>query len=252
MVVGQERRYYKEVDSTNTKAKLWAKAGAKTGSLVIADRQTAGRGRNGRDWHSPSGVGIWMSVLLRPEVDVVAIPRLSLVAGLAIVKAVQAHTGLDAKIKWPNDVVINGKKVCGVLCEMQGSGGRVDYAVVGVGMNVNTEAFPESLPYASSLYVESGIRYDREVLIEYFCNYFDTYYKAYQKEGKLIDFIEEYKNNCINLNNKVKILEDDRQYEAYATDINDKGHLIVQQDDGTITEVFVGEVSVRGLYGYVE
>lgn len=251
LIIGKERRYYKEVDSTNTKAKEWAREGAKDGSLVLADRQTSGKGRNGRIWDSPPGVGIWMSTILRPSLNPQDVPQLSLIAGVAICKAIQQCTGLDAKIKWPNDVVVEGKKVCGILCEMQVIQERVKYAIVGIGINVNTEIFPQDLPHASSLYLLSGKKQDREEMITCLCQYFDSYYKSYEETACLTFLMEEYKSNCITLNNKVKILDNKESYEAYASDISQEGHLILRLPDGSKKEVFAGEVSVRGLYGYI-
>ena len=179
------------------------------------------------------------------------LPGLTLVAGLAICEAIQAQTDLPVRIKWPNDIVLNGKKICGILCEMQANQEGVQYAVVGVGVNVNTDSFPTDLPYASSLYRQSGIKYDREPIIESFCTRFDHYYRDYQKEQNLGFLLENYKSNCITLNNKVKIINNQQTKEAEAQDITKTGELFVQYEDGTEECILAGEVSVRGLYDYI-
>ncbi|MGL4799723.1 MAG: biotin--[acetyl-CoA-carboxylase] ligase [Cellulosilyticaceae bacterium] len=250
-MIGIKRRYYEEVDSTNTKAKEWAKQGAKDGSVVIADKQWAGKGRGGKCWASPAGVGIWMSIILRPTIKPQAIAPLTLIAGLAMSESIEEETGLEVGIKWPNDLVVHNKKICGILCEMHATQERVEYAIVGVGVNVNTEHFPEELPYASSLYLEKGKKYNREHMINRFCEIFEGYYMDYIKTEAFDALVSKYEDKCITLNKKVKIIDNQQTYEAYAKGISSEGHLIIQPETGEDRQIFAGEVSVRGLYGYV-
>lgn len=250
-MIGAKRRYYEETDSTNSRAKEWAKQGALDGSIVIADKQCAGRGRNGKVWTSPSGVGIWMSIILRPLLEAQELAPLTLITGLAMCEAIEEVTGVETKIKWPNDLVVKDKKLCGILCEMQATQKGVQHVIVGIGVNVNTEAFDVSLPYATSLYKVTGHQYNREQIIDAFCNVFEKYYRHYHDTKSFGDFKEKYEDKCITLNNKVKIIDNQQNYEAYAQHISEEGHLVILKEDGQTEEVYAGEVSVRGLYGYV-
>lgn len=249
--IARQMKHYESIESTNITAKQWAKDGAVEGSLVVADTQTLGKGRLGRAWDSPVGVGLWLSIVLRPNFRVDKVAQLTLIAGVAMSEAIEAVTGLDTKIKWPNDIIINKKKVCGILCEMQVKENKIQYVIAGIGVNVNNLDFPENLPHATSLYIEGGQAYDKKDIRVDFCNRFEDYYKKYQETFDLEFLLEEYKNRCINLNNKANIIDNQTSYEADIQDITAEGHLVVQTADGCIKHISSGEVSVRGLYGYV-
>lgn len=249
--IGQDLEYYEEIDSTNIRAKAWAKEGAKEGSIVIADYQNAGKGRLGRVWLSPKATGIWMSLILRPMLLPIEIPQITLVAGLSMCKAIQNLTGLDAKIKWPNDIVVNKKKVCGILTEMSATEKEISYVVVGIGVNVNNQTFDSSIPYATSLAAEGKSYYQREQIIKRFAEIFEKQYELYTQDRSLKSILKEYKNNCITLNKEVRISNTHEEYTAYIEDINTDGSLIITRSDGRCETIFSGEVSVRGLYGYV-
>lgn len=249
--MGKIIEYYEEIDSTNTRAKEWAKEGAQAGSMVLAEMQNSGKGRLGRLWVSPSGVGIWMSIILRPDVMPVNVPQVTLVAGLSMCKAIRQVTGLEAQIKWPNDIVVASKKVCGILTEMSATMEKVNYVVVGVGVNVNTTEFDESIPYASSLAREGQKQYEREEIIKAFAEIFEEDCKLFEEDKSLKNILKEYKDYCITLNKEVRISNNQVDYIAYVEDISEDGSLIIKKQDGTYEKVFAGEVSVRGLYGYV-
>lgn len=142
---GQEIHYFPEIDSTNIRAKQLAENGVSTGTLVVADRQTAGRGRRGRGWESPSGCSIYMSILLRPEFLPAKAPMLTLVMAYSVTESLRACTGLDLRIKWPNDIVLNGKKLVGILTEMSTEIDYINHVVIGVGINVNMDSFQKIL-----------------------------------------------------------------------------------------------------------
>ena len=249
--LGQVIEYRNEVDSTNNLAKELAAKGASEGTLVVADKQTSGKGRLGRNWESPAGTGIWMSLILRPNVLPQYASQLTLVAGLGVCEAVKKSTGLDAKIKWPNDIVVNGKKVCGILTEMSAEMDRVNYVVVGIGINANMEDFPEELPYASSLKLEGQKECIRREIIQYFLEIFEVDYDNYKSKMNLQPVKDRYEENCITLHKKVKLINKENEWIAEAVGITNLGALVVRYEDGKEEEVMSGEVSVRGLYGYI-
>lgn len=250
--VGKKVVYFEETDSTNNQAKKLAEDGAEHGTLVITEVQNSGRGRRGRQWISPKGSGIWMSLILRPQIEPFAASMLTLVSAMAVAKAVQEVTGQECNIKWPNDIVLNNKKICGILTEMSAEVDTVSYVVVGPGINVNTEYFDESIQnMATSIFVETGIHVKRSKLIELFAKYFEQYYDSFVQAGDLSELVDEYNSLLINVNRQVKISDTKGEFTGEALGIDDKGELLVKKEDGTVCNIIAGEVSVRGLYGYV-
>lgn len=244
--------FYDEIGSTNDECKKLAEEGAKHGTLVVAEKQTKGKGRRGRNWESPKGTGIWMTLLLRPDIEPYNSSGLTLVAAMAIDKAITEVTGLDAKIKWPNDIVVNGKKVTGILTEMSAQPEMINYIVIGIGINVNTEEFPEDIAKtASSLKIESGKTIKRSSIIALFGKYFEQYYARYIKTQDMSLLIDEYNKELINVDRQIKVLAKENSYTGIAKGINRHGELIVETEDKELRNVVAGEVSVRGLYGYV-
>ena len=248
--MGKHIEYYEEIDSTNLRAKAWSKEGALEGSLVLAELQSAGRGRMGKQWDSPKQEGIWMSLIVKPNIPIDKIPQITILAGLCMCESIREVTGLKAQIKWPNDLVVNNKKVCGILCEMVKVKQQL-VVVVGIGVNVNSKKFPDDLPHATSLYLEGKKLLDRAVIIKSFLEHFEKRYFGYTERGSLENLIEDYKNCCINLNKQVKIIESRQEFIGIVRDIDQEARLIVQKEDGSLVAVLSGEVSVRGLYGYV-
>lgn len=243
---------YEEVTSTNQLAKSKANEGVQEGAVFIAEKQTAGRGRLGKTWESPYGSGIWMSIILRPDISPQDVSGLTLVTGLAICKAIREVTGLPAYIKWPNDIIINGKKVSGILTEMSAEVQRINYVVVGIGINVNIASFSKEIePIATSLKLEGKQRYNRKDIIVSLLTIFEEYYNLYIRDCSLIAIIDEYKELCITLQNDVKIIEREGSYLATPIDIDKTGALIVENKIGERKIITSGEVSVRGVYGYV-
>jgi BirA family biotin operon repressor/biotin-[acetyl-CoA-carboxylase] ligase len=249
--LGKDIRYYEEVDSTNEKAKAFARQGSEEGTVIIADKQLVGKGRLGKTWDSPSGTGIWMSIILKPSIIPAEASQLTLLAGLNMCEAIQRVTGLDCKIKWPNDIVLNGKKVCGILTEMSAELDRINYIILGIGVNVNTKSFGEALSHATSLSLEGGKDYGRRYIVKEFLQLFEADYMRYKNEKSINLFLERYRASCITLHNHVKVIGADKEYIAYAKDIAQDGSLIVIDEDGREKSVFSGEVSVRGIYNYI-
>lgn len=248
---GQELHYFQEIDSTNLEAKRLGEQNTPHGTIVIAEKQTAGRGRRGKGWESPSGSSIYMTILLRPELEPTHAPMLTLVMAMAVTKAIQQETELEAKIKWPNDVVVNGKKVVGILTEMSTEIDYINHVVIGVGINVNTQKFPEEISAtATSLALEKGKQMRRSPLIVSVMQQFETYYERFIQSKDLAFLMEEYNHLLVNCNREVKVLGKE-SYTGIARGINTKGELLVERENGETEVVFAGEVSVRGIYGYV-
>lgn len=191
-------------------------------------------------------------LLLRPDFEAEHAPMLTLIMGMAACMAIEKITGLTAEIKWPNDVVINKKKTTGILTEMGMSEGKISYVVVGIGINLNMESFPEELAYkATSLKIECGHEINRDEIAAALLFYFEQYYEKFEQTHNLGFLIEEYNNHLVNRGKEVLIKEKDGEYTGISRGINDKGELLVEKKDGNCVEIFSGEVSVRGLYGYV-
>ena len=248
--VGKTVHFARETDSTNLWIKRLAKEGAPEGTLALAEFQSAGRGRLGRSWEVPEGTSVMMSILLRPKFEPQYAPTLTLVMGMAVAKAVK-NLGFDVSIKWPNDVVVSHKKICGILTEMGVRDGKIDYAVIGVGINVNIKEFPEEMAdKATSLYLESGKEFDRSQIPGLVMEAFEKYYEKFTATCDLSGLKEEYESILANYNQPVRVLAKE-PYEGVARGITDGGELLVEKTDGTIATVSAGEVSVRGLYSYV-
>ena len=247
---GKTVHFARETDSTNLWIKRLAKEGASEGTLALAEFQSAGRGRLGRSWEVPEGTSVMMSILLRPKFEPQYAPTLTLVMGMAVAKAVK-NLGFDVSIKWPNDVVVSHKKICGILTEMGVRDGKIDYAVIGVGINVNIREFPEEMAdKATSLYLESGKEFDRSQIPGLVMEAFEEYYEKFAATCDLSGLKEEYESILANYNQPVRVLAKE-PYEGVARGITDGGELLVEKTDGTIVAVSAGEVSVRGLYSYV-
>ncbi len=250
--LGQELKFYEETDSTNNEIRRMAENGALQGTLAVAEIQTAGKGRRGRSWNSPKGSGIWHSFLLRPEFAPDRASMLTLLAAMAVRKSIKEVTGLEGMIKWPNDIVVNGKKICGILTEMSTEEDTIRYVVVGIGINANTPDFPEEIrSTATSLMLELGHPVCRAKLINGIMCAFEEYYDAFCETQDMSRLKEIYNRELVNVEREVKVLAPGGDYTGLSHGINDEGELIVELADGTIREVNSGEVSVRGIYGYV-
>ena len=244
--------YYDEIDSTNNCAKEAGDNKAPHGTLFVADMQVAGKGRRGRVWQSPAGSSIYMTILLYPEISPLKAPQLTLVMAIAVAEGIKEVTGLDTKIKWPNDIVVNGRKICGILTEMSTEIDYINHVVIGAGINVNQDDFPEDIrKTASSLKMELGKQVKRSELIAAIMKSFEKDYEIFVKTEDLSGLQELYNSMLVNLDRDVKVLEPGNEYEAHALGINKTGELIVRTAEGEEKEIYAGEVSVRGVYGYV-
>ena len=250
--VAKEVLYFDTIDSTNTKAQELAEKGYPSGTLVVADKQESGKGRRGRSWVSPSGTGIFMTLMIKPDINPNNASMLTLVAALAVAKAITSVPGEEAMIKWPNDIVVNSKKVCGILTEMNAQFDYINHIVVGIGINVHNESFPEEISQmASSLMIEAGgKRFHRAQIIAETMSYFEQYYDTFLKTQDLSALVREYDELLVNRNKSVRVLDPKEPFDGKAMGITPKGELIVDTWESRKL-VSSGEVSVRGIYGYV-
>lgn len=250
--VAKEVLYFDTIDSTNTKAQELAEKGYPSGTLVVADKQESGKGRRGRSWVSPSGTGIFMTLMIKPDINPNNASMLTLVAALAVAKAITSVTGEEALIKWPNDIVVNSKKVCGILTEMNAQFDYINHIVVGIGINVHNESFPDEISQmASSLMIEAGgKRFHRAQIIAETMSYFEQYYDTFLKTQDLSALVREYDELLVNRNKSVRVLDPKEPFDGKAMGITPKGELIVDTWESRKL-VSSGEVSVRGIYGYV-
>ncbi len=251
---GQSVQYYHTLDSTNTQAKLQARAGAPEGTVLIAGAQTGGRGRLGRQFSSPEGLGLYLSLILRPNCDPSDLMHLTCAAGVATAEAVAAATGLQPGIKWTNDLVIGTRKLGGILTELglDPATGKVDFAVIGIGINcLQTETdFPSELQnMACSLKMHTPVPCTPAMLAP---KLIDALYRMnsrlfFEKAAIMAAF----RGSCITLGKEISILKGDSIRRGTASGIDDSGGLLVTFSDGTVETVASGEVSIRGMYGYV-
>lgn len=244
---------HKEITgSTNQDIRELALQGAKEGTVVYADMQTAGRGRRGRSWVSPKRDSLLFSLLLRPEISPDKASQITLLMALAVTKVFRDRYGLEAGIKWPNDIVITGKKVCGILTELYPDSDGKFFVIVGCGINVAQKEIPDELQdMATSLFLESNTVFSAEELLQGVLEEFERYYDRFLPSETLEAFTDEYNTWLISREKEVRVLDPKGGFAGISKGINDKGELLVQLADGSITEVYAGEVSVRGLYGYV-
>ncbi len=260
--IGQSLYYYDSIDSTNVQAKRLAEEGAPDGSLVVADQQTAGRGRRGRGWISPAGANLYFTLLLRPRIAPDKASMLTLVMAMAVARGIQSQMGdgrspggqnASVGIKWPNDIVIMGRKACGILTELSLSveQGTIDYLVIGVGINVKRQTFSEELQGHAIALEEVLDEVSRSELLNAVLTAFEGYYEEFLATGDLTRLQKDYNELMVNLDQQVRVLDPKGEYEGIARGIRNTGELLVEIQGGETRAVYAGEVSVRGIYGYV-
>lgn len=250
---GELLRYLPETDSTNDQLKILARQGAPHGTALIADHQTGGRGRKGRTFLSPSGMGIYLSILLRPDCAPTELMHLTCAAGCAMCDAVEAAAGFRPGIKWTNDLVFGKRKLGGILTELGFTPqGALDYAIVGIGINCRQKASdfpPEIRDIAGSLTMAAGQEIDRAKTAAAMLD------ALYQMDRRLLShkdsILDQYRRDCVTLGKEISLVRGDEVRHGAALDIGSDGALIVRFPDGHREAVNSGEVSVRGMYGYV-
>ena len=281
-------KYFEEIDSTNLEAKREGEAGAPEFTVISAGTQTAGRGRSGHTWISPKKISVATSMLLYPDgIPMEHLPRLTIIAGVAVAEAVEELYPLHTQIKWPNDVLIGSKKICGILTEMEAENGHAKQVVCGIGVNVHQkkEDFaPEIRDMATSLDIELEKQIDandtagmqkakssnfdqksipldfekkwqqasRKAITEAIWQHFLKHYEIFRANGGSLEgILESYNSRLANKNKRVRVVHQVHDFEGMALEMDPDGRLLIRRDDGSITAVDSGEVHVRGLYGYV-
>ncbi|WP_250278818.1 biotin--[acetyl-CoA-carboxylase] ligase [[Clostridium] colinum] len=248
-VLGKNIYFFDEITSTNEYAKKLADDKVEEGALVVANCQTNGKGRLDRNWVSNKGEGIFLSLILRPNIELFSIVQITLLAGICICNAIKKVTNLDAKIKWPNDIIINNKKVCGILTEVTAQVDNVSYIILGIGINVNNKKFSDELENkATSIFLETGKNVERQKLIAMLLKEFENKYFIYKKEKDFSIFLEEYKSLCINLDKQAKVIYNGQEILGKVLDISNLGEIIFETDNN-ILKIVSGEVSLRNIDG---
>lgn len=250
--IGKQILHFDSITSTNDKAKKIASK-ENDGTVIISEEQTGGRGRLGRPWTSPKYKGVWMSIILKPEIDTMDVPKITQIAAASVVTTL-LDMNIKAYIKWPNDIIINDKKVCGILTEMSGEINKVNYVVVGIGLNVNSsiEDFDkELLSKATSLKIEENREFKRNILVANILNNFEKLYEELIEYNNIDTSIKICKKNSILIGREIKIINRNRESFGKAIDLNSNGELLIQTKDGEIKPLISGEISVRGLNGYI-
>ncbi|MTI60029.1 MAG: biotin--[acetyl-CoA-carboxylase] ligase [Firmicutes bacterium] len=246
-VFGKEIRVYPSLDSTNTKAKELAADDYPTGTVIITEEQQQGKGRRGRGWYSPPGTGLWFSVLLRPDIPPNKAPFLTIISALAVSEGIKkVASSLVPVIKWPNDVLLAGKKVCGILSELNADLGMIKYAVTGIGINVNQTSFPaEIADIATSLKIEAGNEIDRTLLVQEIIVSFERYYLE-MEAGHYDKLLGLWKKQLNIIGEQVIIYaNEDITYEGNVLDVSSQGELIIKDKNGEINKFWAGDVSLR-------
>ncbi|MBG9909945.1 biotin--acetyl-CoA-carboxylase ligase [Bacillus xiamenensis] len=245
-VFGRYIYFQEEVASTQLIAHDLVNEGAPHGSLVVSDHQTNGKGRLQRAWYSPNGTGIWMSLILRPEIPLHKAPQMTLLASVAIAEAIAQETGLSPSIKWPNDILLNGKKVVGILTELKAEADQVHAVIIGPGINVNqtAEDFPDELKgIATSLRMELDKKVDRAALIQTIMSTFEKRYDEYRKHG-FAPIKQLWESFAVTIGKRIVARTFHEQYIGTALGINDEGILLLETEDG-IQKIYSADIEIK-------
>lgn len=244
--IGERIIFHREIDSTNNIAMLLASDGTPHGTVVTADSQTGGRGRRGREWFSPPECNLYMSVILRPSVSPVEASQIPLISVIAAVRALEKlNTGLTFQIKWPNDILCNGKKVCGILCEMKSDTDRIQHIVVGIGINVNvTTMHPCISDIATSLKIESDQDYSRIKLSASLLEELEVIYQEWLQERNLKKYMEEWERYSLLIGRQIKIETPAETIAGLATGLSEDGALMMKLSSGNLRKVYAGDAHI--------
>ena len=240
--LGKNIHFFKEVDSTNDVARELAMEGAEEGTIVVAESQRSGKGRRGKKWISPSG-GVWMTIILRPNIEPVKAPQLTLVTGVAVAETLDQECGLNIGIKWPNDILIGDKKVSGILTEVETKKGEVEFVLVGIGIDLNMDIniFPPNLRGgATSLKAELEREIQGAELVQRFLQRFEALYNQFN-DGEFRKILTQWRKLSSTIGTYVEVHKKGRTVYGEAVGVNKDGKLILELDDGTLRKVVSGE-----------
>lgn len=245
-ILGKEICYFDSIESTNNEAKRLAAEGCPEGLIVVAECQKAGRGRLARGWFSPAGKGVWMSVVLRPPFSPQEAPKCTLMAAVAVNKAIREIAQINSGIKWPNDILYKGRKLVGILTEMSAEMDAINYVVIGMGINVNIDdlEFPEELStIATSISSAAGRKIDRVSLVSSVLRHLENAYTEVAENG-FASLLDEWRAQSITLGQEVDVIGSNRKFSGTAVNIDSDGALLVKKGD-TLERVLAGDVSIR-------
>lgn len=245
--IGKKLIVLKSTDSTNNELKRLAAIGEESGTVIVSEVQTSGRGRFGRQWESDKG-GLYFSFLLRTDLPPSDIASITLAAGYAVCLAVREYTGLDARIKWPNDIIIENRKLCGILTEMSAQSDRLDYIITGIGININNTEFPDDIKHkASSILLETNKITDKSDFFRTVLTYIDRVLSSFLISIS-IDDMENFKGLCATLGREVSVKRGDTVLTGIAKDITPFGELVIETENAQSIKLSSGEVTVQGIY----
>ncbi|MEK3886050.1 biotin--[acetyl-CoA-carboxylase] ligase [Bacillus sp. FSL K6-3431] len=246
-VLGRNILHFDTIDSTQTKANEEARNGAPEGMIIIAEEQTNGRGRMARQWHSSKHKGIWMSLVLRPNLSPDKAPQFTLITAIAVARAIEEATGIEPEIKWPNDILFKGKKMTGILTELQAEADKINFIIIGIGLNVNQETidFPEDVrKIATSLAIENGGKVSRVVLLQYILKNFEKYYQLYVEKGfgplKVI-----WESYVMSIGKSIIARTITGEIAGKALGITEEGVLKVEDDNGKIHYIYSADIEIK-------
>lgn len=245
--IGRKLVHFDTIDSTNKKAKELASQGEQEGTVVVSETQTLGKGRFQRKWSDPKGKSILMSIILKPKVEPSDIAVVTLIAAAAVCKALY-ECDMDSQIKWPNDIIINNKKICGILTEMSGELNQINYVIIGIGINVNTSIndIPDDLlNIASSLKIEKGKDFSRKKIIAELLNNFEMMYDDFIKNKNIRPVIDICRKNSSLIGKTIQLYKRGDLISAKAEDIDDEGRLVIRYDNGECESIISGEVTMH-------
>jgi BirA family biotin operon repressor/biotin-[acetyl-CoA-carboxylase] ligase len=244
-VIGRDIRVFEQTTSTNDIAARLAQDGVKEGVVIFAESQSKGRGRLGRSWISPPRKGLWFSILLRPNMRPQAATQLTVAAATALVRAIQQQTEIEPEIKWPNDILIRGKKIAGILTELTAELERVKDIVLGIGVDVNIDEFPADLrKIATSLKMETGAHVDRPALAAAMLRELDRDY-ARICNGEFADVAEEWQERCTTIGQEVSIRLGDRVVRGLAEALDSEGAMLLRTEHGHLERIIGGDVTIE-------
>lgn len=236
--------YFTETDSTNTRAKDLAVRGAPEGTLAVCEKQTKGKGRKGRTWFSPSQGGVYISLILRPTISPSEAPKITLLTAVVVAETLRPLTGLNVIIKWPNDILINGKKIAGILTEMSTEMDAIDHIVVGLGLNVNTPDFPDDIKEkATSIFIETSKHFPRVGFIQEYLKWYEKYYEIFKKTG-FEPVIKRWKELTNMIGKRITVEMISKKYSGEVQDIDKDGVLILRDNKGKSHRIIFGDVTL--------